>query len=316
MGEAAALTTALGWAAASVALTSVAARLPTLAVSALQAAFACVILAVLIAATGLYADVAAASALTILAIIGSGVVGFSLAEPSYVRALSILGVQRTYPVAMGLFILLSTAGGVVILGERFTPGLVAGGALILGGAYLISAFRHDPAPPGGDAPAFPGAVGEGPPAGTPRARSHRTLGYILVAAVPIFWTSSTLLIAGAGASDEVGAISAAAVRVPAGTLPLLAFLLIARPRDLTFALRRRRDVVTMGAAGVTGIVIASLLFVYALFEAGAARTAVLTSSSPLFAMPLAIAFLGEPFTRWVALGTTLTVAGIIIVVTL
>jgi len=131
--------------------------------------------------------------------------------------------------------------------------------------------------------------------------------------VPVMWTTATLVLA--RTSDEVGPIPAAALRVPAGAMLLTAFLLLVRPRDLGDALRSRRDVLTIAGAGVAGISIASLLFVFALFEAGAARTSVLTASSPLFAMPLAVAFLGEQLTRYVLLGTTLSVAGIIIVVT-
>ena len=301
MGEAAALTTAMGWAVASIALTSAAARLPALAVAALQSMFASLLLAAAVALTGEWRDLAAASTATLLAVVASGMVGFALAEPSYVRALSILGVQRTYPAAMGFFILFSTAGGVALLGERFTPGLALGGILILGGAYLIAAFRREPTP-------------HGLATDAPDAPARRLTGYALLVATPAFWTTATLLIAGVG--DEVGPLGAAAVRAPAGGMLLTAFLLFARRDDLASAVRKRRDVVMIAGAAVAGIVIASMLFVYALFEAGAARTAILTSTSPLFAMALAIVFLGERATRWVLLGTTLTVTGIIIVVAL
>ena len=311
MGEAAAVAAAVSWAFSSVAMTSVSVRVPALVIGALMASFASVILVTALVITGQYDDLTAASAATLLALVTSGVVGFAIGEPIYVRTLSILGMQRTYPVAMGLFILFSSTGGIVLLGERFTPGLVLGGVLIVGGAYLIAAFRREPAHGGHAAPSLPGDGSSRTAAVQARSRHLRAYGMLVL--VPVMWTTATLVLA--RTADEVGPIPAAALRVPAGAMLLTVFLLLVRPRDLGDALRSRRDVLTIAGAGVAGISIASLLFVFALFEAGAARTSVLTASSPLFAMPLAVAFLGEQLTRYVLLGTTLSVAGIIIVVT-
>ena len=306
---------AVSWAVSSIALASVSMRVPALVVGALMGSFASLVLASALVITGQYEDLTAASATTLLALVGSGVIGFAIGEPLYVRTLSILGVQRAYPVAMGLFILFATTGGIVLLGERFTPGLIAGGVLIVGGAYLIAAFRQEQLPHASHA--GPQSAGEGGtrtatvPAAV-SARPRRLQAYGMLVMVPVMWATATLVLARTG--DEVGAIPAAGLRVPAGALLLTAFLLLVRPRDLEAALRSRRDVLTIAGAGVSGISIASLLFVYALFEAGAARTSVLTASSPLFAMPLAVVFLGERLTRYVLAGTTLSVAGIIIVV--
>ena len=45
-----------------------------------------------------------------------------------------------------------------------------------------------------------------------------------------------------------------------------------------------------------------------------ARTAVLSATSPLMALPLSIIFLGEKLTRRIGLGTALCVVGILLVV--
>jgi drug/metabolite transporter (DMT)-like permease len=65
-------------------------------------------------------------------------------------------------------------------------------------------------------------------------------------------------------------------------------------------------------AGVAGTGFGSLLYIYAIQEAGAGRTAVLSALSPLFALPLSAIFLKEPITRWVAVGTVIAVAGILL----
>ena len=45
-------------------------------------------------------------------------------------------------------------------------------------------------------------------------------------------------------------------------------------------------------------------------RAGAARTAILSSTGPLFALPLAALALQERVTRQIAVGTVLSIAGI------
>ena len=303
MGEAAALTMAVSWAATGAAVTSLSARLPTMALTGLEISFATIVILGALIVSGQAGDVAGASAITLLAVVGSGVIDFAVAEPVYIRALRVAGMQRTYGVTTGLFVLLTTVGGVVILGERFTLGLPIGGALIVCGTYLIVARWQVPAsreavPAGSSAVAAPARTFEG---------------YAMLVAAPILWAISTLWLAGAG--GDLGTIPSAALRMTAGTVLLMALLLTVRRKDLRFAVSRRRDVVTIALASLAGISVANLLYVYALVEAGAARTAVLSASGPLFAIPFAIVFLREPLTRRMVLGTTLSVTGIIVVVT-
>ncbi|MXW23119.1 MAG: DMT family transporter [Chloroflexi bacterium] len=318
MGEAAALTAALSWAFASTAVASLSGRLPAVGLSALQTSFASVVLISAMVLSGQLDDLLRADVITLLAVAGSGVVGFAIGEPVYVRALAIVGMQRTYPVTIGLFILFTTAGGVLILGERLTLGLVAGGSVILAGAYLIVSSRERTSPQAGHPPPSPGVGGWGRP-GTALApiavrRTFRDFeGYALLVTVPILWTVASLWVA--GARGDLGAVPLAGLRVPVGAFLLMAFVSMARPQELRTVVARRRDVLTIAGASLAGISAGSLLYVYALIEAGAARSAILSASSPLFAIPLAVIFLHEQLTPQILLGTTLSVTGIIIVVT-
>ena len=319
MGEAAALTAALSWAFASTAVASLSGRLPAIGLSALQTSFASVVLISAMLLTGTLDDLLSADVLTLLAVAGSGVVGFAIGEPVYVRTLSIVGMQRTYPVTIGLFILYTTVGGVLILGEHLTPGLLGGGGLILAGAYLIVSSRERTSPQAGHGPPRSEGVGGWGRPGTALApiAVRRTLrdyeGYALLVTVPALWTIASLWVA--GARGDLGAVPLAALRVPAGAFLLMAFVSMVRPRELRTVVARRRDVLTIAGASLAGISAGSLLYVYALIEAGAARSAILSASSPLFAIPLAVIFLREQLTRQILLGTTLSVTGIIIVVT-
>ncbi|MXZ45425.1 MAG: DMT family transporter [Chloroflexi bacterium] len=318
MGEAAALTAALSWAFASTAVASLSGRLPAVGLSALQTSFASIVLISAMVLSGQLDDLLRADVITLLAVAGSGVVGFAIGEPVYVRTLAIVGMQRTYPVTIGLFILFTTAGGVLILGERLTLGLVAGGSVILAGAYLIVSSRERTSPQAGHPAPSPGVGGWGRP-GTALApiavrRTFRDFeGYALLVTVPILWTVASLWVA--GARGDLGAVPLAGLRVPVGAFLLMAFVSMARPQELRTVVARRRDVLTIAGASLAGISAGSLLYVYALIEAGAARSAILSASSPLFAIPLALIFLHEQLTPQILLGTTLSVTGIIIVVT-
>ena len=63
-----------------------------------------------------------------------------------------------------------------------------------------------------------------------------------------------------------------------------------------------------GLAGLTAV--SSVMFVAGLKYAGAAVATVLSSTSPLFAIPVGLLFLGERLQARTVLGALLTVAGI------
>ena len=59
-----------------------------------------------------------------------------------------------------------------------------------------------------------------------------------------------------------------------------------------------------------GTGLGSILFIYAVEHTGAARTAFLTTSAPVFALPMGVMFLSEKLTPRVLLGTAVTILGI------
>ena len=66
----------------------------------------------------------------------------------------------------------------------------------------------------------------------------------------------------------------------------------------------------LGTAGVMGAGVGSMLYVLAVQQAGAARTAILSSTAPLFALPMAALLLHERITPRVVAGTLLSIVGI------
>lgn len=309
MGEAAALASALSWATAGVAVTSLSTRLPAAALSALQMVVASAALLVMLMVSNSAAEFSEAETLTLLGVAGSAVVGLTLADPTYVRALSIMGMQRTYPVTVGLFIVLTAAAGVLILDEKFTVGLLAGGVLIGLGCYLIVVPRGKQHP--AEETSSPLVA---PAAEPPQLHEHRFEGYVMLGLAPLLWATATVWLA--SARGELSPIAASALRMPVGAGLLMLFLLSVRPHDLQRAAANRRDLVMIAGAGLVGMAGGSLLYVYALMEAGAARAAVLSASSPLFVIPLSMLFLNEILTRRILMGTAISVTGIVLVITL
>lgn len=110
----------------------------------------------------------------------------------------------------------------------------------------------------------------------------------------------------------VDPILVSSIRLPALAL-ILWGLVAVRGSAGTLRTLSRREWVTMVLGGLVGWGLGSLLFVMALAELGATRTSVLTSTSPLFAIPMTALFMNERPSRSVLVGTAITVAGVALV---
>ena len=69
------------------------------------------------------------------------------------------------------------------------------------------------------------------------------------------------------------------------------------------------------ATGICGAFLGSLFYVLAISHTSAAQVACLVTTTPLFAVPLAVLFLGERIGRWTVVGMALTTLGAWIVIT-
>ncbi len=149
-----------------------------------------------------------------------------------------------------------------------------------------------------------------PPVVVPEPRPW--LPYALLLGVGLAWSGATLWLA--GGRGDLHAISTSSVRAPAGALALTLFGMTTQPAAMRAPFRNRRQIGGIVLAGLLGTAFGSLMYVYAVETAGAARTAVLNATAPLMGLPLSILFLGEHFTRRIGVGTVLCVAGITLVV--
>jgi drug/metabolite transporter (DMT)-like permease len=312
-GEVAALLAAMIWAGTSVALTSLSSRTNPVVLSGLRLGFGSVVVLSVLAVSGQYDSIGEASRASLAGVIISGFIGYGIGDTVYIVALKRVGMQRTFPITMALFIALTVAGGVVLLGEDLTWGLPAGALFIGLGVYLLVIPARDAKahamPP---VPAEPAMAALAETRQSPYYAAPGLYGYGLLIAVGIFWTIATLWLA--NAKGDLEPVAAAAVRTPTGATALLGFALATARPELVAPFRNRNQAVLIVLAGIIGTGIGSVLYVYSVLEAGAAQAAVLSACSPLMALPLSIMFLGERFTRRIALGTIICVAGIVLVV--
>ena len=295
-GVLAAVGTAAIWAAASTLMASSASRVDAISVSAMRAIWAAVLLLPLVPVLALSGGYEGVTILVVVGVIGSALVGMALGDTVYVAALRSLGLARGFTISLGLFIFLTYVLGVALLGESVTATTAIGSALILAGVYLV-AMRGRGCAPRGEAVA-PG-------------RRALARGIALVALTAAAWAVATVWLGAAASGHDPVALGV--VRLPV-TAALLFGVASALPRSsLHLRAISRWDHGALLVAGLAGTGLASLLFVYAVQEAGAGRAAVGTALSPLFAVALGALFFGERLSRWALAGGAAAVAGIVLI---
>ncbi len=308
-------------------------RVDALSISAIRAFWAGIFFLILLFATGENTEIGEMSTWVIVQLVLSALVGLALGDTLYVYSIAVLGMNRAFTISIGLFAVFSFALSAAVLGESIGVATVVGAVLVLAGVYLVASFgpagtRAGAAAPAADSsepdnrdglpPIAGGAdVAVEPSVSTTLRLSRRGLrpgsfgfGVLILAVAALFWAIATVWLR--DASSGFGPISVGAVRIPAAG----AFLGFVTMTQANTTLRRRavprRSFGVLTVAGLIGTGVGSLLFIFAVQEAGAGKTAVLSSISPIFALPIGAIFLGEKITRWLMLGTALAVGGIVL----
>src|SRR5579885_1532537 len=295
VGETAALCSALLWAVSSILMGSLTGRMPAVVISALRAlfgaAFLLAVAALLLVSGAARAPGPAAAA----SLAGSGVLGLGLGDTAYIRSLRHIGVSRAFPVSMAAYPLLTFVLAVALIGEEVTLPVAMGAALVIAGVILVVLGGR-----------LPGS--EGRPV---RARREVWLGTALVLTAALLWAFASVWLR--AAADGVQPAVAQAIRLPVAAV-VTAGLARGAGHALWSPRYGWRGLMALLLTGVVGTGAGSMLFVLAVQRAGAAKTAVLSSTAPLFALPLAALLLGERLTGRVVLGTVLSIAGVWLVV--
>ena len=280
---------AASWAIGSISMRDLARKLDPFTLNAPRSAIGALSLILVASLTGRMTGYANIGASQWALLLGSLLVGGFLGDSVYVLSIARIGVSRAFPIA-STYPALTLVLALLLYDQPLTWPLLIGMFLAMLGVTAISRGRA----PTSEIP-------------TPQAKTSGIL-FALVASV-LWAVSTTMLEPGLRGLDE---ISAAAVRLPVLSVALW---LVVAARGTWRDLKRlnRQEWITLIVGGLIGWGLGSLTFVLAVASIGSARAAVLTSTSPLFALPMSLLFLKEHSDWRVALGTGLTVVGIILV---
>ncbi len=289
MGAAAALGSSAMWALTSVLLASQTARVRPLLMSGIRSLTASLMLIGLLVATGGLVQLNEMTFITGASMVASGVLGQAVGDTLYINALGFLGVTRTFPITNSAYPFLTFILAILLLGERVTWALPVGGLLIVAGITWIvleqrRADREDEVP------------------------VELARGLVFALAAALAWATATVWLR--GQQGNLDAISAASLRIPAASVAVIGTLALTSRADRPLRQLTARSIAIVGLAGLLGTGLGGILFIYAVEHTGAARTAFVTTSAPVFALPMGVIFLSEKLTRRVLLGTAVTIAGI------
>ena len=285
VGVAAALGSAALWALGGVVLRDVAGRLSAFYITAIRTSVAALIALLIFAVVGPYDALIHMPSSTIALLLGTALL-LSLGDTAFVRAMAFEDVSRVFTTSTGLYILASVSGSIVFAGEDFSVRLVIAGVAVLVGARLVVRRQAGAASP---------VV----------LRARQPMPALLLAIfAAILWSIGLLILA--DAMESIDALAANALRMPFTAVFLAS---IAGVRGEHRRQWKRQDLIPIFLNGAL-MAGATLLFLVAVKEGSVGGVAVLTSTSPIFAVPLAHFFLNERITLVTASGVTTCMIGV------
>lgn len=283
LGALLSLASALTWAVVSLIVRNLSGTLNSASINALRTLGAGVLLLLWIIGTG-GIDSLRAIDLGVFGLLAlSMVLSGSMGDTVFFESTRFLGLARAMTASM-TYPMLSAFLAAALLDEPVTPALVAGSLLTLGGLALIV----------GTKPSEPDRPG------------HLWLGLAAAQAASVCWAVGVILLK--VPLDTMDATTAQAVRLPVAGLALLVTPWVWGSLGTVRA--AGAPLVATLVALVVLTAGSSVLFVAGVKYAGVGVASVLSSTAPMFAIPLGTLFLGERMTGTAALGTAITVAGV------
>lgn len=296
IGVFAAVGAAATWAVSSTLMASQVSRMDSGSISAIRLACAAVFFSVLLFAVGQQGEIQAMGWGDGSQLIFSALLGLAIGDTLYVTSMSTVGMARAFTISLGTFTVLAYAFSVAFLDEPITLAVIIGSALVLAAIYLVALWGRPRAVPS-------------PAELTPAIDSRRaTIGLVIVFIAGICWAGSAVWTR--AVSLDYGTLAVGSVRLPAAAFLVSMYVAFNGASSVRQRTVTRRGTLLLATAGIVGTGLGSLLYLYALKETGAGRVAVLSSMSPLFAIPLGALVLRERITIWVAVGAVLAFCGI------
>jgi len=283
LGALCALGAALAWSITSLLARTLMPHHGSVAINAIRSGVAGTLLLACVVVVNGPAALVTMSGATFVLLVVSIVAAIGVGDTVFFESTRAIGLGRamtiatTYPIGAAVM-------AAALYGERITAPVATGTLLTLGGVALIVGARTEARP----------------------ERLWFGVGTAVVASLA--WAVSTVMMK--TPLQEIEPLTAQAIR-----LPLASALLFLTPwaRGTGSALRTagRGPLLRMAVLSVVTAA-SSVLFVASLKYAGVAVGSVLSSTAPLFAMPLGVIFLGERVSAWTVVGALVAVAGIVV----
>lgn len=285
LGALAALGSAITWAVTSLLVRTLVPRFNPVAVNAIRSTLSGALLLAFILAIHGVGPLASISWQSLALLVVSIVAAIGIGDSVFFDSTRRLGLGRGMSIAM-TYPLVAAFLAALFLDEVITPRIAVGSLLTLGGILLIVA---------------PGRQPEGPVDGW-------WLGVAGATVASLAWGVSSVVMK--APLREVDPVTAQAVRLPiAGALLFVtpwARGAIGQLRTSEWPTVRTIIVLSMLTA------VSSVMYVASLKYAGVAMATVLSSTAPMFAIPLGLVFLGERLAVGPVVGSIVTVAGIVV----
>jgi drug/metabolite transporter (DMT)-like permease len=286
VGALCALGSGFSWAVIGLVVRTFSPTFNSVTINAIRTLIGGVLIVILSVLTGEIWSLLSLSGRNIGFLIGSTILGFGIGDTLFFESSRRIGLARAMTVST-TYPLMSALLAAAILGERLSLRVAAGSLLALGGLALLAAREGS------------GTVPE----------EAFWAGFGLAMLACLSWAVSVILL-----KPPVVEVSPTAVQ--ALRLPMAGVLLWATPWARgAFDEIHARSAPTLRRLGGLGALTAtsSILFVAGVKYAGVSVGTVLSSTSPLFAIPLGLVFLGERPTPRALAGSVMSVVGIAVI---
>jgi len=218
----------------------------------------------------------------------SVLIGLVLGDTLYIKGMGIIGASKALPISI-VYPIFVLPFSMTIGDESLSVLAIVGIFIAASGLYFITAPERGSEKLSGE------------------ARRRYWQGVLLVIGASLCWAVGTTLLS--FAMSDLNPILAGAIRMPFMTLVLFVIIYF-RKGDIRPWSGGLRSLTVLSLSGTIGIGFGGVLFMLGVKYAGSARTAILSSTAPLFGVPLSMFMLRERITLKIVMGTVLCVIGI------
>ena len=222
----------------------------------------------------------------------SMIIGLVIGDSMYFLSQERIGVSRAFPIAMSYPLLVYFLAA-VFLGEPVLPQRVIGAIIIVIGVIMIARAEQDETKNG-----------------KRWSEDDIRMGIILAVLVFICWAASDVIFQ--FGLVGVGVAEANFYRVFAASLILVPVFLMTMRGERKLPTRRVTTYTLL--IGIISFGFGLIIYSFAVKFVGATVTALIIASGPMFTAPLSALVLDEDVNRNVAIGTIMTIIGVLMVV--